>query len=129
MRLLLSTIGTRGEVQPLVALALQLRALGHEVHFCVPPDFRAWIDMLGFSVSPVGRELRRSTGGGRPQRPSPERLRELMETLVAAQFEALAQASEGCDAIVAATALQIAARSLAELRGVPYVYTAYCPAA
>ena len=28
MRLLLSTIGTRGEVQPLVALALQLRALG-----------------------------------------------------------------------------------------------------
>jgi hypothetical protein len=28
MRALLSTIGTRGEVQPLVALALQLRVLG-----------------------------------------------------------------------------------------------------
>ena len=31
MRVLLSTIGSRGDVQPLVALALQLRELGQEV--------------------------------------------------------------------------------------------------
>ena len=31
MRVLLSTIGSRGDVQPLVALALELRALGQEV--------------------------------------------------------------------------------------------------
>jgi vancomycin aglycone glucosyltransferase len=31
MRVLLSTIGSRGDVQPLVALALELKALGHEV--------------------------------------------------------------------------------------------------
>jgi len=30
--------------------------------------------------------------------------------------------------IVAATALQVAARSIAEVRGVPYVFAAYCPA-
>jgi vancomycin aglycone glucosyltransferase len=128
MRLLLSTIGTRGDVQPLVALALQLRALGQEVHFCASPDFRDWIDSLGFPVTPVGRELRRATVVGPPAPPSPERLRELMEASVAAQFETVAQAAEGCDVIVAATALQIAARSLAELRGIPYVFTAYCPA-
>ena len=40
MRILLSTIGSRGDVQPLVALAIQLRALGDDVRFCVPPDFR-----------------------------------------------------------------------------------------
>ena len=40
MRVLLSTIGSRGDVQPLVALASQLRALGQEVRLCVPPDFR-----------------------------------------------------------------------------------------
>ena len=44
MRVLLSTIGSRGDVQPLVALALQLRALGREVRLCVPPDFHDWID-------------------------------------------------------------------------------------
>ena len=30
MRVLLSTIGSRGDVQPLIALALALRELGHE---------------------------------------------------------------------------------------------------
>ncbi|HKH94701.1 MAG TPA: glycosyltransferase [Gemmatimonadaceae bacterium] len=43
MRVLLSTIGSRGDVQPLVALAMQLRALGEDVHLCVPPDFREWM--------------------------------------------------------------------------------------
>ena len=32
MRVLLSTIGSRGDVQPLVALALQLKALDQDVH-------------------------------------------------------------------------------------------------
>jgi len=40
MRILLSTIGSRGDVQPLVALGLQLKELGQDVHMCVPPDFR-----------------------------------------------------------------------------------------
>ena len=58
MRVLLSTIGSRGDVQPLVALASQLKALGQDVHLCVPPDFREWIEGLGFSVTPIGPELR-----------------------------------------------------------------------
>ena len=36
MRVLLSTIGSRGDVQPLVALAWQLKTLGQEVRLCVP---------------------------------------------------------------------------------------------
>lgn len=39
MRVLLSTIGSCGDVQPLVALGLQLKALDQEVRLCVPPDF------------------------------------------------------------------------------------------
>jgi len=46
MRVLLSTIGSRGDVQPLVALALQLRELGQEVRVCAPPDFRDWVEGL-----------------------------------------------------------------------------------
>jgi UDP:flavonoid glycosyltransferase YjiC (YdhE family) len=34
MRVLLSTIGSRGDVQPLAALAVQLSALGQEVRLC-----------------------------------------------------------------------------------------------
>ncbi|WP_344174763.1 glycosyltransferase, partial [Pilimelia columellifera] len=31
MRVLLTTVGSRGDVQPLLALAMQLKAQGHEV--------------------------------------------------------------------------------------------------
>lgn len=34
MRVLLSTIGSRGDVQPLVALALHLKSIGREVRIC-----------------------------------------------------------------------------------------------
>jgi UDP:flavonoid glycosyltransferase YjiC (YdhE family) len=53
MRVLLSTIGSRGDVQPLVALALELRALGQEVRLCVPPDFRDRSCPAGGPTSPL----------------------------------------------------------------------------
>ncbi len=71
MRVLLSTIGSRGDVQPLVALAVRLRELGQEVRLVAPPDFREWIEGLGFDVTPVGPELRRLTAGGHAESPRP----------------------------------------------------------
>lgn len=127
MRVLLSTIGSRGDVQPLVALALELRAHGHDVRVCVPPDFRAWIEGLGVAVTPIGPELRTFAPPPSSGPPDPERGRQLVEASVAAQFETVAAAARDCDAIVAATALQIAARSVAERMGIPYVFAAYCP--
>ena len=129
MRVLLSTIGSRGDVQPLVALAWQLKALGKEVRLCVPPDFRDWIDGLGMPVTPIGPELR-STGKASPAAtlPTPEQRRKAIEGTVSTQFETIAAAAQGCDVIVGATALQVAAPSVAEKKGVPYVFAAYCPA-
>ena len=129
MRALLSTIGSRGDVQPLVALALQLRALGQEVRLCVPPDFRDWIERLGMPVTPIGPELR-STGKANPSTalPTPEQRRQMVEGTVATQFETIGAAARGCHVIVGATALQIAAPSVAERMGIPYVFAAYCPA-
>jgi vancomycin aglycone glucosyltransferase len=129
VRVLLSTIGSRGDVQPLVALAVQLKALGQEVRLCVPPDFRDWIESLGMPVTPIGPEVR-STGRASPLAalPTPEQRRRMVEGTVATQFETIAAAAQGCDAIVGATALQIAAPSVAEKMGIPYVFAAYCPA-
>ena len=129
MRVLLSTIGSRGDVQPLVALAWQLKELGQEVRLCAPPDFRDWIESLGMAVTPIGPELR-PTGKANPSaaRPTPEQRRQMMEGTVDTQFETIAAAARGCDAIVGATALQIAAPSIAESMGIPYFFAAYCPA-
>jgi vancomycin aglycone glucosyltransferase len=130
MRVLLSTIGSRGDVQPLVALGLELRALGQEVRLCVPPDFRDWIEGLGLAVTPIGPELRKLTASSPPATPaplSPELRRQMVDATVATQFETIAAAAQGCDLIVGATALQIAAPSVAEKMGIPYVFAAYCP--
>lgn len=128
MRVLLSTIGSRGDVQPLVALASQLRARDVQVRLCVPPDFVAWVSGAGFDVTPIGPELRstgRATPSGAP--PSPEQRRLMIEGTIAAQFATIASAAQGCDLIVGATALQVAAPSVAERLGVPYIFAAYCP--
>lgn len=128
MRFLLSTIGSRGDVQPLVALALQLEALGHEVRLCVPPDFRDWISGLGIPVTPIGPEVRstaRAKSAAVP--PTPEQRRQMMEATLTLQFEKIAAAAQDCTAIVGATALQIAAPSVAEMLDIPYVFATYSP--
>lgn len=129
MRVLLSTIGSRGDVQPIVALALALKGLGVDVGLCVPPDFREWIEAFGLRVTAIGPELR-ATGKAVPSAapPTAEQVRQMIEGTVAAQFETIAKAAEGCDVIVGATALQIAAPSVAKRMGIPYVFAAYCPA-
>ena len=136
MRVLLSTIGTRGDVQPLVALALELRDLGQEVHLCAPPTSGPGSTVSPCPSPPSGPAAHRFAFAGgpalalalpSPPPPSPERLRQLARDSVAAQFETVAAAAKGCDVIVAATALQVAARSVAELMDIPYVFAAYCP--
>ncbi|MFG1703404.1 glycosyltransferase [Nonomuraea sp. M3C6] len=130
MRVLLSTIGSRGDVQPVVALASELRTLGQEVRVCAPPDFRDWIESLGIPFVPIGAEVRQTASASpRAARPTPEQLRQLTEATVATQFATIPAAAQGCDVIVGATALQIAARSIAEQMGIPYVYASYCPIA
>ena len=128
MRVLLSTIGSRGDVQPLVALGQALTSLGVDVRLCVPPDFREWIEQLGMPVMPIGPELRSTGKGSLPETLTPEQRRQMIEGTVATQFQTIAQAAQGCDIIVGATALQIAAPSIAEKMGLPYVFASYCPA-
>ena len=127
MRVLLSTIGSRGDVQPLVALALELRALQCDVRLCVPPDFREWSESLGLHVTPIGPELRSTGRATAPMTLTPEQRREMIEGTVAAQFQTIGEAARDRDVIVGATALQIAAPSIAEHLGIPYVFAAYCP--
>ncbi|HAN31602.1 MAG TPA: glycosyltransferase, partial [Myxococcales bacterium] len=43
MRVLLTTIGSRGDMQPFVALGIELRDRGHEVEFLAPENFTEWL--------------------------------------------------------------------------------------
>ena len=131
MQVLLSSIGTRGDVQPILALGLELQALGHKARLCVPPDFKDWVEAYGLECVPIGQNLKQMTGGsvtGKPVLPSPEQLQQMADMMVRGQFQVIGEAARGCDLIVAATALQIATRSIAEMQGIPYIFAAYAPA-
>ncbi|MGB5985709.1 MAG: nucleotide disphospho-sugar-binding domain-containing protein [Desulfobacterales bacterium] len=44
MQILIATSGTRGDVQPALALAVGLKAAGHAVELIAPPENRAWAE-------------------------------------------------------------------------------------
>jgi vancomycin aglycone glucosyltransferase len=132
MRVLLSTYDSRGGVEPLLGLAVQLRALGAEVRMCAPPDeeFAARSAGFGVPVVPFGESVRAmATAAKSAGPPSEADLRRHLDGLIAAQFDIVAAAAEGCDALVATTLPWTAAgaRSVAEKLGIHYVYASYHP--
>jgi len=127
MRVLLTAVGTRGDVQPVMALAVEMRRRGHEVRLCIPPNFLDWASSMGFSATPIGIAMRPPSGAAAQAPPTPEQIRALVEHLAKDQFDATAAAAETCDMIVAGGAHQYAARSIAEKRGIPSVVALYAP--
>ena len=63
MRVLLSTYGSRGDVEPMAGLAVQSRALGAEIRVCAPPDeeFAELLAGVDVSLGPVGPPVTRAT--------------------------------------------------------------------
>src|SRR3989442_742464 len=120
MKVLLAPHGTRGDVQPLLALAVGLRERGHQPSFLVPDDFMRWIREHGFPCEPNGIDVGatfRSPGadiaGFRWQ------YRHFKDVMVPALFESFTRIHSDVDAIIGA-GVQMAAASVAEKRGVAY---------
>lgn len=128
MRVLLSTYGSRGDVQPVAALAVQLQVLGAEVRVCAPadPEFAVLLADAGVPMVPAFSPVR---GWIETAKQSGLDLPRLAARMVTGQFDVLAAAAEGCDAIVATGLFPsvAAAQSVAETQGIRYVFAAFCP--
>ncbi|MEP7240761.1 MAG: glycosyltransferase [Devosia sp.] len=57
MRIAIHTLGTRGDMQPYVALALGLRARGHEVQIAAPARFADFATGRGLGFAPLPAEF------------------------------------------------------------------------
>ncbi|WP_336083698.1 glycosyltransferase [Nocardia sp. SSK8] len=118
MRVVLSTFGSRGDVEPLAGLAVRLRECGAGVVVCAPPDedFAALLAGAGVAMVPVGPSARELTQAPPASVSLPERAAQI----VAAQFEAVDAVARDADLLVATGAMPAAAGALsvAERHGV-----------
>jgi len=57
LRVVLASVGSRGDVQPMLALAQTLRARGHTVLIAAPPNFAEWAGALGFAFAPLSEDI------------------------------------------------------------------------
>ncbi len=54
VHVVLSTYGSRGDVEPTVGLAVKLPTLGAEVPVCAPPDCSELLGNVGVPLVPIG---------------------------------------------------------------------------
>jgi UDP:flavonoid glycosyltransferase YjiC (YdhE family) len=129
VRVLLSSWGSRGDIEPLAALALRLRERGAEVRACAPPDeeFAALFERAGVTVVPLGPSTRSIAAGLKA--PSPDAAFRLAAELVAARFETLPAAAAGCDVMLATGLMPAGARSVAEKLGIGVAHDGPVPTA
>jgi vancomycin aglycone glucosyltransferase len=118
VHVVLSTYDSRGGVEPLIGLAVRLQGRGAEVTVCAPADDPQRFAEAGVTLQPVGAPIRdamRATNG----------IRDRAAALIAEQLDKLPEA----DLLLATGILPSVAgvRSVAEKRGVPYVYAAFQP--
>jgi vancomycin aglycone glucosyltransferase len=127
-KILISSIGSRGDVQPILALALELKSMGHDATLCIAPDFTSWVESYGIACVPIGPPLKgfsMRTPSGKRKKFSKAQVRQMVSASVQNSFQVLGDAAKGAALIVIGGALQTAGRSIAEAMKIPYIYLAY----
>lgn len=118
MRVLLSTWGSRGDVEPLLGLALELRAQGVEVRMCAPPDFAERVAEVGVPFVSLGSAVRELVAS----KPAPAQVAAM---LVGQHFDVIGTVAQDCDAVVATGLMPAGVRSVAEHLGIRYVLAGF----
>ncbi|MEU6732053.1 glycosyltransferase [Streptomyces physcomitrii] len=120
MRVLLTSWGSRGDVEPLAGLAVALRELGAEARVAAPPDeeFRVLLERAGVPLVPLGPTV--ASIVVRPKPPTHADAFRLAPELVTARFETLLPAAEDCELVLATGLMPAGARDVAEKLGIRY---------
>lgn len=129
MRAILTNFGTLGDVQPFVALAVELKRHGHRPVLAAAPSYRALAKRHGIEFIPVGPDLREAQSGitqammGAPEVVhSTDGMLQLFQPLVHSlpgMLEDLRAACQGADVLVSGR-VQPVARMVHDLTHIPF---------
>lgn len=128
MKIVLVTVGSRGDVQPMLALSLALKERGHEVLLAGPPERARWAAALACPYVPLGRDVMAFIEGGRSTR-SPAAgaaFHRFLQGEIRHQFRVLPGLIAGAGLAVGAS-LCFSLASVAEAMKIPYRFIAFTP--
>jgi UDP:flavonoid glycosyltransferase YjiC (YdhE family) len=130
-RIVLTTIGSLGDLYPYLAIALGLRARGHEAVLATGACYRQKIEDLGLGFRAVRPDCDWVADPERMRRFMDLRrglvraYRELLVPVLHQSYEDTLAATEGADLLV--SQMPLAARLVAEKTGIPWVSTIHIP--
>jgi UDP:flavonoid glycosyltransferase YjiC (YdhE family) len=128
MKIVMVTVGSRGDVQPMVALCLAFQAAGHQAVLAGPPEKAAWAEGLGCAYVPLGHDFTALMDRFESvHRLAPGiALVGKIRSMVVEQFSTLPGVIKGADLVVGAS-LCFALFSIAEAMGTPYRFVGFTP--
>ena len=128
MKIVLATFGSRGDVQPMLALSLALQSAGHDVRLAAPPEKGEWVRQLGCPFEPLGDNVTAfidTMKDAHSIRWLVDSMRYLRKEFMS-QFHLFPRIIHGADLVVGAS-LVGALSSVAESMGIPYRFVAFSP--
>jgi len=128
MRVVLATFGSRGDVQPMLALSLALKEAGHDVLLAAPPEKAGWAKHMGCPFSPLGSDVTAfldSMGDAYSFRAAINFLRFLRMEVIS-QFNVFPRIIAGADLVVGSS-LVFPLSTVAEYMEITYRYIAFTP--
>lgn len=137
MKITLLAYGSRGDVQPYVALALTLKSRGHQPVLAAPENFRAFVEGFGLAFAPLAGDTRailedeaikRLIWNGR-NRKFFVSVRDRLEASKEQYWDDLLAACQGAEIILSSPVTEFAAQSLAEAVGAECVLSFLAPQA
>jgi rhamnosyltransferase subunit B len=127
-RVLLATLGTRGDLNPLLAVAEELSKRGHSVVFAAPERYVGLISDAGREFFPLRPDPEQSKEAVRPgvERHSEDSLRSVLFPAVELTYRDLLRAAAGCD-LVAGHHILLPLPMAAENLGIPWMSIYFAP--
>jgi UDP:flavonoid glycosyltransferase YjiC (YdhE family) len=131
-KIVLATFGSLGDLHPMIALGIELRARGHEINFNSLEVYREKMDALGFEFHPMrpdldpekDRELAREIMDAKSG--TEKLLKEILLPNLRPMYEDLTRAVAGADALISGEVVFPAA-TVAEKTGIKWITTTLAP--
>lgn len=130
-RIVLASWGSYGDLFPYLAIAIELRARGHEAVLCTCPYYQGIVEQEGFTFRPLRPDVRPDDTAllariMDPQRGSEVIIRELIVASLRQTHDDIAAAADGADFLLSHP-ITFAAPLVAESRGLPWMASVLAP--